>query len=91
MKNVLILGANGSLAKVVIPELIKNASLRLTLFSRQIDQLQKWQDHNVIITKGNVLNLPELDAAMTGQDIVYANLSGELEKMAHATIDIMTK
>jgi uncharacterized protein YbjT (DUF2867 family) len=41
------------------------------------------------IIEGNVLNFNQLTEVITGQDIVYANLSGELEAMAKNIVKAM--
>ena len=77
MKNVLIIGANGSLARQVIAIAEQNPDLRLTLFARQPKNFSK--THRSFA--GNALNLADLTAAMQGQDIVYINLAGDLGAM----------
>jgi len=39
----------------------------------------------VRVVEGDVLNTKALEAAMTGQDLVYANLAGELEQQARSS------
>ena len=41
------------------------------------------------IVEGNVLDFTQLKEAITGQDIVYANLSGDLEVMAKNIVKAM--
>lgn len=91
MKKVLILGATGSLARVVIPVLLAQPDIQLTLFSRHINWHVQPIDDRVSIVKGDVLNIAELERAMQGQDIVYANLAGDLESMAKNVVCAMNK
>jgi len=89
MKHVLVLGATGSLANVVIPVLLKNPDIKLTLFARNINPLSKILADNVCLVQGDVLNFVQLNEAMQGQDIVYANLSGSLKEMANNVVKAM--
>lgn len=89
MKHVLVLGATGSLANVVIPVLLKNPDIQLTLFARNINPLSKISADNVCLVQGDVLNFVQLNEAMQGQDIVYANLAGSLKEMANNVVKAM--
>ncbi|AZS49763.1 NAD-dependent epimerase/dehydratase family protein [Entomomonas moraniae] len=91
MKNILVLGASGSLAKVVITVLLDNPEIKLTLFSRHITELIPLTHERVSVVKGDVMDLAQLEQAMQGQDIVYANLAGELELMAKNVVQAMAK
>jgi NAD(P)-dependent dehydrogenase (short-subunit alcohol dehydrogenase family) len=82
MKNVIILGASGNIAKLVIDLLVKKAGINLTLFLRSKSRLRNRDVSGCRIIEGDVLNYDQLKAAITGQDIVYANLAGDLERMA---------
>ena len=89
MKNVLILGAGGNIAGKVIEMLSEEKSIHLTLFLRNAGRLEIPSTTNCRIIEGDVLHLNDVKKAMTGIDIVYANLSGDLEKMAHNIINAM--
>src|SRR5258705_6250481 len=82
MKKVIILGASGKIAKQVIDILVKKDDTRLTLFLRDKSRLKNKDVSGCGIIEGDVLNIKQLTEAIKGQDIVYANLSGELEAMA---------
>ena len=43
----------------------------------------------VTVVEGDVLNSKMLTAAMQGQDVVYANLVGDMAPQARATVDAM--
>lgn len=77
MKNILIIGANGSLARAVIATAEHHPDFNLTLFARRIPRHAG--KHRVII--GDALNPADLQNAMQGQDIVYVNLAGDLAAM----------
>lgn len=89
MKNVLILGASGNIAKHVIDMLVKKEDINLTLFLRNKRRLRNKDVSNSRIIEGDVLNYQQLNEAVTGQDIVYANLAGELEAMARNIVRAM--
>lgn len=82
MKNVIILGASGNIAKHVIDILVKKDDINLTLFLRNKNRLRNNDVSKAHIVEGNVLDYNQLKEAIAGQEIVYANLSGELEAMA---------
>jgi uncharacterized protein YbjT (DUF2867 family) len=82
MKSVIILGASGNIARHVIDILVKKDDINLTLFLRNARRLRNNDVSKCRIIEGDVLNYDQLKEAITGQDIVYVNLSGDLEAMA---------
>lgn len=82
MKNVIILGASGTIARHVIDILVKDEDVNLTLFLRNTHRLRKRNVSNARIIEGDVLDFSTLKNAVRGMDIVYANLAGDLEAMA---------
>lgn len=89
MKNVLILGAAGSLARVVTQTLLDSSEARLTLYLRRPDRLPPRHDPRVAVVKGDVMDQATLRQAMAGQDIVYANLAGDMKAQAQSVIAAM--
>lgn len=89
MKNVLILGASGGIAQIVIGLLQKENNNNLTLFLRDISRLRNKDVSQYRIIEGDVLDMNTLKEAMKGQDIVYANLAGDLEQMAKNIVKAM--
>lgn len=85
---VLVLGAGGAIAQHVIDFLKDKKNIELTLFARNINGLAE-QAPNANIIKGDVLHKSDLDDAIRGQDIVYANLSGQVDKMADEIVKSM--
>ncbi len=77
MKTILIIGANGSLAREVVAAAERHPDLRLTLFARRPKNAAK--NHRTFA--GDALNVADLTAAMAGQDVVYVNLAGDLGAM----------
>jgi uncharacterized protein YbjT (DUF2867 family) len=96
MKNVIILGAGGNIATHAIDILVKKNDINLTLFLRNKNRLRKKDASKPAlpagtghIVEGSVLDYDQLKEAITGQDIVYANLSGDLEAMAKNIVKAM--
>lgn len=89
MNKILILGASGSLAKVVIPKLLENPNNHLTLFVRNPNSVAHFQHEKINIIAGDVLDLTALTSAMAGRDFVYAGLSGSLKHMADNVVQAM--
>jgi uncharacterized protein YbjT (DUF2867 family) len=81
MKNVIILGASGNIAKHVIDMLAQKDDVNLTLFLRNKNRLKNKNVSRCRIVEGDVLDFDRLQETIRGQDIVYANLSGDLEAM----------
>jgi uncharacterized protein YbjT (DUF2867 family) len=90
MKNVLIMGASGNIARHVIDLLASASDLNLTLFVRSARRLPH-PPANARVVEGDVLNFAQLKAAVAGQDIVYANLAGDLGRMAQHIVRAMTE
>ncbi|HAB96748.1 MAG TPA: short-chain dehydrogenase, partial [Enterococcus sp.] len=91
MKKVLILGANGQIAKLVTDRLLKETDDELTLYLRNSQRIGNPDPLRVTIVEGDVNDFEILDKAMAGQDIVYANLGGEFEPMAKNIVQVMEK
>jgi uncharacterized protein YbjT (DUF2867 family) len=89
LTNVLILGANGSIARVAIDMFLKETDARLTLYLRNSRRLKNIDSNRVRVIEGDVMDSKKLKEAMIGQDVVYANLAGQLERMAKNVVDTM--
>ena len=92
MTNILILGAHGQIARVATDLFLKHTDARLTLYLRNARRL-KLSGHadRVRVVEGDVLYTTKLEAAMYGQDVVYANLAGQLEQQAQCIVTAMKK
>lgn len=89
MAKVLILGAGGQIARHAIAMLAGNDDVRLTLFARNTARLADVPG-NASTVQGDVLDAAKLKQAVTGQDIVYANLTGDdLDAQAKSVIAAM--
>jgi uncharacterized protein YbjT (DUF2867 family) len=89
MTRVLILGANGQLARSTTRVLLDNPAVTLTLYLRRAARLPNPDPARVTIIEGDVLDGAALRAAMNGQDVVYANLAGDTARQARTIIDAM--
>jgi uncharacterized protein YbjT (DUF2867 family) len=89
LSNVLILGANGSIARIAIDLFLKETDAQLTLYLRNPDRLGNIDSNRVRVIEGDVLDMEKLKEAMVGQDVVYANLAGNLEQMAKNIVEAM--
>lgn len=89
MKNVLVLGASGQIAQWVIEILANEPNLTQTLLVRDAKKLGTNVPANAKVIEADVLNLEQLKQAVQGQDIVYANLAGELEQQTKNIISAM--
>jgi nucleoside-diphosphate-sugar epimerase len=93
MKKVLILGANGQIAKFAVDLFLKNTDFELTLFARNAKPLIELASKNkrVRAIEGDVLDREKVIAVVAGHDVVYANLSGEMKQQAANIIAAMNK
>ena len=91
MTRVLILGATGSLARVAIDLFLKETDATLTLYVRSARRLEMSGSARVRIIEGDVLDYDTLKAAISGQDVVYANLVGDLASMATNIVRAMNE
>ena len=89
MTRVLILGANGQLALNTTRVLLDDPALTLTLYLRRAGRLKNPVPDRVTIVEGDVLDAATLRHAMQDQDVVYANLAGDMARQARAIIDAM--
>lgn len=89
-RSVLILGASGQIARHVIDLLRDQDKIRLTLFARNTRKLHRTPAAARVI-EADVLDKAALASAMAGQDLVYANLTGDdIDQQAKAVIAAMS-
>lgn len=88
MKNILVLGATGQIAKLAVEMLANQKNIQQTLFVRDAKKLATIPN-NAKVVQGDVLNLELLTQVVKDQDIVYANLAGELEAQTQNIIAAM--
>jgi uncharacterized protein YbjT (DUF2867 family) len=86
---VLILGANGQLARNTTRVFLRDTDAKLSLYLRRARRLENPDPSRVTIVEGDVLELATLQSAMKGQDAVYANLAGDMKKQAECVVQAM--
>lgn len=90
MTNVVILGANGKIAKLATIQLLENSENHLTLFLRNAQRLANAASDRVNVVDGDASKSADIEAAIKGADIVYANLAGHnIEAEAKAVVAAM--
>lgn len=89
MPRILILGANGQLARNTTPFFLQHPDVQLTLYLRRASRLKNPDPSRVTIVEGDVLDLETLQRAMVGQDVAYANLAGALAQQARTIVNAM--
>jgi uncharacterized protein YbjT (DUF2867 family) len=85
---VLVLGAGGQIARRAV-DMLADEDVELTLFLRDASKLSDAPE-TARVVEGDVLDREQLDAAVPGQDIVYANLAGDLDAQAARIVESMT-
>ena len=86
---ILILGANGQVARNTTRVLLRDSDAELTLFLRHAERLKNPDKTRVTIVEGDVLDTVALQRSMANQDVVYANLAGDMKRQAERIIDAM--
>lgn len=88
MKQVLVLGAHGQIAQIVTKNLLAE-DVQQKLFLRSSARLTVANPQKERLIEGNALSLFDLQQAMEGVDIVYANLAGNVVESAKNVIAAM--
>ena len=84
------MGAGGQIARWVIHILANDAVVKQTLLLRDARKLHGKAPANARVLEGDVLDEAMLTNAIAGQDLVYANLTGDdIDKQAKAVISAM--
>ncbi|WP_334087600.1 SDR family oxidoreductase [Helicobacter typhlonius] len=87
---VLIIGANGSVARVATTMFLQNTNVDLKLYLRNSKRLSHLKSARVEVVEGNALDENALKKAMSDVQVVYANLYGTpTPQMARVIIDSM--
>lgn len=90
-KNVLIIGATGSLGTAVRKHLMESTDDKLTLFARSASRIRDIDEARERVIDGDVFDAGDLAAALEGQDAVFAALSGDLGDMAQSIVNAMDR
>ena len=89
MKKIIILGANGQIARLVRQRLLNETDEKITLYLRNSARINDFNESRETIIEGDVNDYQRLKSAISGQDIVYANLGGEFEPMIKNVVKAM--
>ncbi|MSD84038.1 NAD(P)H-binding protein [Lactobacillus curvatus] len=88
MKNILIIGATGSIGNAVRKMFLTTTDAQLTLFSRHADSLKVDPSRERVIA-GSVTDDQILQSAVKGQDLVFVALSGNMKAFAEHIVQAM--
>src|SRR5918996_6270481 len=88
MTKVLLLGAGGRIARLAV-EMLADEDVELTLLLRDAGKIADAPE-SARVVEGDVLDREQLDPAVRGQDIIYANLAGDLDEQAQRIVESMT-
>ncbi|WP_010631132.1 SDR family oxidoreductase [Sporolactobacillus vineae] len=92
MRHVLVLGANGQIARLAEKQMLADSDVHLTLFLRRSSRLKPEDLSREKVVDGDAADRNALTEAMNGTDIVYANLAGQnIEDQAKAVVASMKK
>lgn len=91
MKNVLIIGATGTLGTAATKAILSGTDDHLTLFARSASRINVTDPDRETVISGDVMNDADLDKALDGQDAVFAALSGNLGAFAKSIVNAMDR
>lgn len=90
MAKVLVLGANGKIARLAEQIFLDSTDNSLRLYLRKPERLRDIKNDLVEIVGGDVTDVQTLEDSMKDVDIVYANLAGgNIEDQAKAVVEAM--
>lgn len=90
MVKVVVLGAHGQVAQIAERFMFADRDVKTSLFLRDAKRMAD-KANEATIFEGSATDAAQLEKAMKGQDIVYANLGGKdnIDLEAEATIEAM--
>ena len=90
MVKVVVLGAHGQVAQIAERFLFADKDVETSLFLRNAKRMED-KKNQATIFEGSATDAAQLQKAMKGQDIVYANLGGkdDIDLEAEAVIEAM--
>ena len=91
MTKVLILGATGQIARWAVQMLGEHSDVEQTLLVRAPKKLRGDEPANAKVVIGEVLDKKLLATTMQGQDVVYANLAGDVDTQTEHILAAMQK
>ncbi|KRM74776.1 NAD(P)H-binding protein [Secundilactobacillus collinoides] len=90
MTKIILLGANGRIARIVRQRILAETDASLTLYLRDIKRVMPIDDSRETVIEGDVNDYTTLTQAVTGQDIVVADLGGRMTPLAATIVKVMT-
>ena len=91
MTKVLILGASGQIARWAVQMLGEHSDVEQTLLVRDPKKLRGDEPANAKVVIGDVLDKKLLATVIQGQDVVYANLAGDVDTQTEHILAAMAK
>lgn len=93
MTKVMIIGANGAMARILTERLLHETTDTLTLFLRNADRLNQYAANDrVTLVDGDVHDTAAVAKAMASVDVVYSNLGGQdLATQTQSVVDAMAQ
>jgi len=91
LTKIVIIGATGSVGRAARQRFLEKTNDELTLFSRLPERLKPIDSMREVAVSGDVMNAADLDKVISGQDVVFASLTGNLGKMAKAIVESMKR
>lgn len=91
MTKVLILGASGQIARWAVQMFGEHPDVEQTLLVRDAQKLKGDVPANARVVVGDVLDAELLATSMQGQDVVYANLAGDVDTQTEHILQAMKK
>ncbi|TAA93740.1 NAD-dependent dehydratase [Staphylococcus saccharolyticus] len=82
MKTVLIIGANGRVSIQATKIFLENSRFNVDLFLRNAHRIPDYASNRVKVFEGDARNVEDLEKALDQVDVVFASLSGSLDKQA---------
>ncbi len=77
------------MARHAAPFFLGRSGVSLTQWLRRAERLANSDPSRIRIVEGDVLDAAKLRSAMAGQDVVYANLAGDMAAQARAIVAAM--
>ncbi len=91
MSKIAVIGAHGQIARVATDLFLAETDAQLTLYLRRASRLPNPDPSRACVVEGDTNDEAKLRAALTGQDVVYANLAGaDLAEQVRHLVAAMT-
>ena len=89
MKTVLIVGANGRVSIEATKIFLENSRFNVDLFLRNAHRIPDYASNRIKVYEGDAKNIEDLESALNNVDVVFASLSGSLDKQAETIVKAM--